>query len=90
MWSSGILISRNLVLTSAHNFFKDLKAMDKEDFSIYPGHAGSLKKAYKIEQFYVEDQYIKKLGKKALKSDYALIKLTENVEMGNDFIPLKA
>ena len=57
LWGSGVSISKDLVLTSAHNFFIGDELMDKVDYFIYPGHAGSLKKAFKIDKFYVNDQY---------------------------------
>ena len=39
---SGLLISKNLVLTSAHNLYDGTTIVDIETLEVYPGHCGSL------------------------------------------------
>ena len=51
---SGLLISRNLVLTCSHNFFtKSLERVSKDFISIYPGLSGKLVSPYKVESIYI-------------------------------------
>ena len=46
---SGILISPNLVLTCAHNFWSNMQIVDANYFEIYVGQSGLLEKPYRIE-----------------------------------------
>jgi len=45
---SGLLISPNVVLTSAHNLFYKGKRVPEKWFEIYPGLCGVVEKPYKI------------------------------------------
>ena len=45
---SGVLISKNLVLTCAHNFYSKIQRVEDKYFSIYPKHSGVLKNPYQI------------------------------------------
>ena len=45
---SGLLISPNLVLTSAHNFFYEYVRIEDKTFEIYPGICGPLANPYRI------------------------------------------
>jgi len=50
---SGLLISKNLVLTSAHNFYYKKERVSDTSFDIYPGQYGSLGRSYKIERVFI-------------------------------------
>lgn len=86
---SGLLISKNLVLTSAHNFYNNLERVEISSVEIYPGQYGPLLRPYKVDQVYIPNEYheLKKTKHEAY-FDYALVKLTESVD-GSDFISLK-
>ena len=84
---SGILISKNLVLTCAHNLYWLGQRVNNNLFSIYPGLDGKLERAYKIEACYIPEEYPKAPKNKNIEYDYALIKLTEMVP-SNNFLPL--
>ena len=56
---SGILISKNLVLTCAHNLYWLGQRVNNNLFSIYPGLDGKLERAYKIEACYIPEEYPK-------------------------------
>jgi V8-like Glu-specific endopeptidase len=80
---SGILISPNLVLTSAHNIYN--RGILNTDFKFYPGLNGELQQFYTIEQFFVPAQFL--LDSSPI-NDYALLKLTEKIQNQNPFIGL--
>jgi hypothetical protein len=46
---SGMFISKNLLLTSAHNFFNKTQKVPLELFEIYPKQCGKISKCYKIQ-----------------------------------------
>lgn len=48
---SGLLISRNLVLTCAHNLKHMNKLFAAESIDIYPGVYGPFNKPYKVESY---------------------------------------
>lgn len=50
---SGVLISKDLVLTCAHNFYYEEKRVEDILFSIYPGACGKLERPYKIEKSFI-------------------------------------
>ena len=84
---TGFLVSNDLILTVAHNFFDTAGIrIKKESISIYPGAFGELKDAYTVEKVYIPEEYYA-ANKKSYKFDYALIKLDKKVEMG-DFLTL--
>ena len=86
---SGILISKNLVLTCAH--VTHCQAFQKRPFPkiyFYPAQYGELTHGYEIERTETPDEYKSKerwLFKKAY--DYTLLKLRESVDE-EDFLPL--
>ena len=84
---SGNLISPNLVLTCAHNFWSNMQIVDANYFEIYVGQCGNLEKPYRVEKIFVPQGFIENPPAQRAKCDYALIKLKEKVFM-NDFIPL--
>ena len=43
-----MLISRNLVLTCAHNFWYKGKEIGKDSVEVYPGASGILDKQYRV------------------------------------------
>lgn len=68
----GLLISPNLVLTSAHNIYDTSKAEEFYDISFCPSHEGFSDESYSAEQFFYPPEY--KLHPH-LNCDFALIKL---------------
>ena len=50
---SGLLISKDLVLTSAHNFYNKKERIGDAFFEIYPCQYGPLIKPYKICQVFI-------------------------------------
>ena len=46
---SGILISQNLVLTVAHNFYFDRDRVEDNCFELFVGQSGPMLRPYKIE-----------------------------------------
>ena len=54
---SGLLISRNLILTCAHNFFYRNQMVDLSFYSIYPGQSGKLVDPYSIESVYIPKEF---------------------------------
>ena len=55
---SGLLISRNLILTCAHNFFnRNREMVDLSFYSIYPGQSGKLVDPYRIESIYIPKEF---------------------------------
>ena len=72
---SGALISKDLVLTSAHNFYYQNQQVPNELFEIYPGLCGKLGKHFKIDKVFIPEEYSKS-KKNESKYDYALVKLT--------------
>ena len=89
---SGILISKDLVLTCAHNFYYRGLLVVKDKVKIYVAPFGEL-----VNPLHVEDIYIPE-GYQAVKGaiyDYALVKLKEQPKEQlkeqtklEDFIPL--
>jgi hypothetical protein len=45
---SGVLISRDLILTSAQNFFDIYEGKENEDFKFYLGAYGTAEKYYEL------------------------------------------
>ena len=83
---SGLLISRNLVLTCAHNFYNHGLRVDNGLFSVYPGLCGKVGEGYKIEACYIPEMYPKT---RTVDFDYALVKLSKMVP-SDSFLPLSA
>ena len=54
---SGFLVSRNLILTVAHNLYRGISRVQKESIKIYPGAYGELKNPYTIEKVYIPEEY---------------------------------
>ena len=54
---SGLFISKNLLLTSAHNFYNKTQKVPLEYFEIYPKQCGKLTKCYRIDQIYIPKNY---------------------------------
>lgn len=50
---SGLLISRDLVLTCGHNFYPNQVRIQNEAFSIYVKQCGQLRNPYKIDKVYI-------------------------------------
>ncbi len=50
---SGLLISQNLILTSAHNLFYMKSRVPNQNFKIYIGQCGEMKVYYSIEQVFI-------------------------------------
>ena len=84
---SGLLISRNLVLTCAHIFFNKKMRVSNDLFQIYPGLCGRLERAYKIEGCFIPEEYERSPNNRTTEFDYALVKLSEMVPASN-FLPL--
>jgi V8-like Glu-specific endopeptidase len=94
---SGMLISKNLVLTAAHNLYdKDLSLLqqlkgqtnlkkleyDKTKFRFYNGEILG-EKYYEIEDWrYLPEYMTSPSDKKGFKSDYALVKLKTKTNYG--------
>ena len=83
---SGLLISRNLVLTCAHNFYHNGQRVADGLFSVYPGLCGRVGEGYKIEACFIPEIYPKT---RTVEFDYALVKLTKMVP-ADSFLPLSA
>ena len=45
---TGFMISKNLVLTAAHNFYLSKTRVSDKSIKIYPGACGELKKCYEV------------------------------------------
>ena len=54
---SGCIISKNLLLSSAHNFFRGNKIVKKGSIKIYPGAYGVLKNNCTVSNFYIPKQF---------------------------------
>ena len=54
---SGMLISKNLVLTCAHNFFLQSNRVDDASMKIYPGAYGELKSPKTVDKVYIAEAY---------------------------------
>lgn len=50
-YGTGILISRNLVLTCAHNIFNATKRILFKELSFYPGQHGLLTNPHRVESY---------------------------------------
>jgi V8-like Glu-specific endopeptidase len=84
--ASGVLISPDLVLTSAHNLFDHKTKMEAKTVNCYIGVNGISKKIYNTDDFY----YPKKFkSTNSAEYDYALIKLKDKVtEVEHNFLSL--
>lgn len=71
---SGLLISPNLVLTTAHNIYNHIKREKFQKCWFYPGQCGALNEGYEVECFFYDLKYEKDPG---LTYDYALLKLAK-------------
>ena len=78
---SGLLISRNLVLTVAHNFYNKLQKVDDSLIEVYPGQFGSLKTPYGVEKVFIPEGYRKQPASSNIENDYALLKLKYKVDL---------
>ena len=83
---SGLLISRNLVLTCAHNFYNHGLRVADGLFSVYPGLCGKVGEGFKIEACFIPEMYRQTL---TVEFDYALVKLAKMVH-SDSFLPLSA
>ena len=54
---SGNLISPNLVLSAAHNFYFNKQPINLDLFYIFPGAYGPLTEPYSIDNFFVPKQF---------------------------------
>ena len=91
MKASGILISKELVLTCAHNFYTpyDLSLVNLNIVEIYIAPSGRLGDPYQVEKIYIPKEYQDKDKKRNKLFDYALVKLTKQTNL-DDFIPLRS
>ena len=69
---TAFLISPNLAVTSAHNFYNKQTGEFYRDFKFYPAQCGFLKKPHHIEDLYIPGRFF--LNPTVL-DDYALFKL---------------
>jgi V8-like Glu-specific endopeptidase len=77
---SGVLISRDLILTAAHNLYdKDLRK-ENEEFKFYLGACGTAEKYYELEDWRYLTEFSTCPTNERLEFDYALIKLKQPIE----------
>ena len=83
---SGVLISRNLVLTSAHNVF-NRGSREINEIKFYPGQCGELVEAhaYEVEDYFFPGAFT---AKNSNFNDYALLKLRKPVTGASNFMEL--
>ena len=82
---TGILISPDLVLTSAHNLYRWRARKMYENFRFYLAQNGPLGKYFQVKSWYYPEEYTQKT---LPLYDYALLRLTEKAEV-KGFINLK-
>ena len=72
---SGVLISKNIVLTAAHNIYNRVQGYENTAFKVYFGADGTAKQYYDVEEF----RYMREFKTKDNKTpyDFALLKLTK-------------
>lgn len=85
---TGLLVSKNLVLTCAHNLYNNLSRIKDELLEVYPGHCGTLERHFKVEKSFVPLKYQQKPIKGNTAYDYAILKLREDTNF-SDFIGLR-
>ena len=75
---SGVLLSRNIVLTAAHILYdKDANCeYDRAGYKVYVGAIGEAEAYYKVEDWRFPDEYRSCEQDSKLKSDFALLKLS--------------
>ena len=84
---SGILISKDLVLTCAHVVYSQELKMKYEKIEFYLGQHGVLGECCEVEQSMFPRQY-KQLSKKNREFDFALLKLKKPVKKDYNFLEL--
>ena len=88
---SGLLISRDLVLTAAHNFYYEflgkMHQVDINRVNLYPGQCGQLSNPYKIKEVYIPKEYQQTQN---TFYDYALVRLAKRYQTDSQeqFLPL--
>jgi V8-like Glu-specific endopeptidase len=79
-FGSGVLISRDLILTAAHNFYdKDLRK-ENGGFKFYLGACGTAEKYYELESWRYPAEFTTCPKDDRLEFDYALVKLKQPID----------
>jgi hypothetical protein len=77
---SGVLISRDLVLTAAHNLYDKDVGKKNEVFKFYIGASGTAEKYYGLEDSRYPSEFKNCPISEKLEFDYALVKLKQPIE----------
>jgi V8-like Glu-specific endopeptidase len=77
---SGVLISRDLVLTAAHNLYDKDVGQENEVFKFYIGASGTAEKYYELEDWRYSSEFKTCPQSEKLEFDYALVKLKQPID----------
>jgi V8-like Glu-specific endopeptidase len=77
---SGVLISRDLVLTAAQNLYDKDVGQENEVFKFYLGASGTAEKYYELEDWRYPSGFKTCPLRDKLLFDYALVKLKQPIE----------
>jgi V8-like Glu-specific endopeptidase len=84
---SGILISSNLVLTVAHNFYDKNYNSENEHFKIYCEVKGEVENFYEVESFRYLESFKTCSKSSRMEHDFALVKLKTSLPF-KEYMPL--
>jgi V8-like Glu-specific endopeptidase len=77
---SGLLISKDLILTAAHNIFDKEVGMEHDGFKFYLGANGIAEKYYELESWRYPPEFATCPANERLQFDYALVKLKQPID----------
>ena len=84
---SGVLISRDIILTAAHNLYEKRLKCRNSDFKVYVGANGEAEEYHEVEGWRYPREFETCSPSAQLSFDYAILKLKKPVELG-EFLPL--
>lgn len=84
---SGVLISRNIILTAAHNFYDKQRLSENTDFKFYLGADGKAEEYHEVQAWRYPEEFKTCKPSVKLPHDFAIMKLKKPIRF-DKYLPI--